>query len=63
MAGVRKLLDGGSVDQDEEIDCITAGNDLKDRKAVALSTERTTKAELTRESVMTVPTQRSLVQR
>jgi hypothetical protein len=63
MAGVRKLLDEGFVDQDEEIDCITAGKGLRDRKAVALSTERTTKAELTRESVMTMLTQRSSVQR
>ena len=54
IAGVRKLTDEDLIDPDEETVCITTGNGLKDQEAVAFSTERTTKAKPTRESVMAV---------
>jgi threonine synthase len=57
IAGVRKLTDEDLIDPDEETVCITTGNGLKDQEAVAFSTERTTKAKPTRESVMAVLTQ------
>lgn len=57
IAGVRKLAAGGFIDPDEETVCITTGNGLKDQEAVSLSTEWTTKAKPTRESVIAVLTQ------
>ena len=54
IAGVRKLADKDLIDPDEETICITTGNGLKDQEAIALSTQRTTKAKPTRESVMAV---------
>jgi threonine synthase len=62
IAGVKKLADGGFIDPDEEIVCITTGNGLKDQEAVAFSTEQTTKARPTRESVMAILTQNSSIQ-
>jgi threonine synthase len=62
IAGVRKLVDRGFIDPDEEIVCITTGNGLKDQEAVAFSTEQTTKARPTRESVMTILAQNSSIQ-
>ena len=62
IAGVRKLAEGGFIEPDDEIVCITTGNGLKDQEAVALSTEQTTKAKQTRESVMAILMQSSSVQ-
>ena len=62
IAGVRKLAAEGFIEPDEETVCITTGNGLKDQEAVALSTDRTTKAKPTRESVMAVLTQSRTLQ-
>jgi threonine synthase len=62
IAGVRKLAAQGFIEPDEETVCITTGNGLKDQEAVALSTDRTTKAKPTRESVMAVLTQSRTLQ-
>jgi threonine synthase len=62
IAGLRKLAAGRFIDADEETVCITTGNGLKDQEAVAFSTERTTKAKSTQESVMAVLTQSCLIQ-
>jgi threonine synthase len=62
IAGVRKLADKDLIDSDEETICITTGNGLKDQEAVALSTQRTTKAKPSRESVIVVLAQTLLKQ-
>lgn len=51
IAGLRKLLDQGSIEKDEEVVCVATGHGLKDPEIVTKIGEKPTRTKSDRESI------------